>query len=854
MAQANVSVVVSAIDNASNVLKGIGKNIQNTLSKQTKGDVSGLTAATSGLAGGFGKLAIGAGIAGAAIAGIGIAAQSVMGTLSGFIGEAAKLEQSMLGLGRGATKFGFDAKEAQTAAYSLAKDGLITVGTAANGLQKLMVAGMGLPESIQLMQAYKDQAAFGRASTLDMDQAVNNLAESFYTENSMIGNLSGQTENYNMIIENGAKMMGKSVDSLTQAERARAKYLGTMKLAKVVEGDAAAAAGTLSGQLSVVSTAGKMLSATIGEALSPATQMLASLLTQFLAGAMEFVANNMVGLQTAAVWLGTALAVLGQIAVTVAGLVAGAFAAMAGNVDVLKGAIKQGVNGAGAIIASHNKAMENIAKKAAGGMKDAFGGAMKKNIEDSAKKKDKVTADLEKETEAFEREMQKREKSFKEQLADLIYSHLEKRDSIIKDLDEENKSYNSAMQDRVKDFKESMADMVKDHAKRMKDINRQITDENESYEESMAESKEDYTDKLSEMTSEHEKKVQALQRQIDKETAYGKLANQEKAADLQVQLNDEIAMHQQQVAKVTAEYDKDTLKKQEKHAKELEELRLALAEEDIAYEEQRLKAVERDAQEAERQRVQHEQKTADYKAQLDAENAILNKHQADVAAVKDKAKEDDITRLKRQFDEQNKEALEDHNRRMKDIKERGTAEGANMGGSINAGIQPGLEKTKTDTAAAGETAGQNFSQAIRKWARDAGLGFIEDYFNAFKGKVNEISKKTGISGASVIGMFGGEWAAIGARLLGFKQGGGIVPGPVGQETLIRAHGQEKITPAGLSGSSSGGGSGAPVSFNVYIGLYAGSETEKRNISKELYASLLQLAVSQNKTVQEYMGG
>lgn len=83
------------------------------------------------------------------------------------------------------------------------------------------------------------------------------------------------------------------------------------------------------------------------------------------------------------------------------------------------------------------------------------------------------------------------------------------------------------------------------------------------------------------------------------------------------------------------------------------------------------------------------------------------------------------------------------------------------------------------------------------------------------------------------------------------QTGGIVPGPIGAPALVMAHGGEEIKPVGV-GSSGGGGSG--IQFNISIGLYAGTEVEKRNIAKSLYAALLQLAASQNKTVQEFMGG
>jgi hypothetical protein len=83
------------------------------------------------------------------------------------------------------------------------------------------------------------------------------------------------------------------------------------------------------------------------------------------------------------------------------------------------------------------------------------------------------------------------------------------------------------------------------------------------------------------------------------------------------------------------------------------------------------------------------------------------------------------------------------------------------------------------------------------------------------------------------------------------QAGGIVPGPIGQPALATVHGGERVIPAGVSPASTVGG--GPI-FNVYVGLYAGTETERRNIARDLYASLVQVAQSQNKSVRELMGG
>lgn len=104
--------------------------------------------------------------------------------------------------------------------------------------------------------------------------------------------------------------------------------------------------------------------------------------------------------------------------------------------------------------------------------------------------------------------------------------------------------------------------------------------------------------------------------------------------------------------------------------------------------------------------------------------------------------------------------------------------------------------------------------------------------------------------------------AIDAIKKGFKEGvkgagsyqvGGVVPGAIGDAQMAIVHGGEQIIPAGAVAPGSGGGGGG-VSITVQVGLYAGSETEKRNIAQMLYESLLRVSQAQNKSVAEFMGG
>lgn len=120
------------------------------------------------------------------------------------------------------------------------------------------------------------------------------------------------------------------------------------------------------------------------------------------------------------------------------------------------------------------------------------------------------------------------------------------------------------------------------------------------------------------------------------------------------------------------------------------------------------------------------------------------------------------------------------------------------------------------------------------WGKDLISGFVDGIKNA-------------------VSNLGGAIKGFMADKLGLNfHTGGVVPGPIGADVPIMAQAGETILPAGV-GASSGGNSGG-INFNVTIGMYAGTDTEKRTIAKDLYGALLQLANSQGKSVNEYMGG
>ena len=850
MAETNVRVIVGAVDQASNVLKNIGKNIENTLSKQAKTSVSGLNQATSGLQGAFGTLARVAGTVGLAIAGAGAVIAGAALAARPFISAAVEMQNAMMGLMTVARSFGIEATSATDAARALAEDGLMSVNEAAAGLKNLLATGFSLPQAIDLMNTFKDTAAFNRQGMLGFGEAIVGATQGIKNQNSIMVDNAGITKNLsNIIKEQGGSM--QDLSEVTSDAGVRMKlYNGLMKEGSIFTGDAEKASQTLGGQLSRLGTASFLLKAAIGDALSPAVEMLAGLMRSGLVNALAWVQSHMFGLQTAALVVGTTLLQLANIVIGIASIIGAAFKSIFTlSFEPLKQAIKGvATNMVSTTLQAQDK-MKDIAMKSAGAQTDAYEKSAKKIADASSKKKDKLTKDLQKETESFEREMLKREKNFKESLADMIYAHIEKRDSLKKDLEEENKDFSQKMTERIADFKEKMEDMKVAHEEKVNEINKQIKEEDVDFQETLDEKKISYDENMQEMKDSHGEKVAEIEKQIEKEAAKGTEVDQERLDELRANLATEIVEYDAKVAKSEAQYLKETTSLKTEHDRRLLDYQERLAKEEAENLRAKAKAEADNIAETEKIKAENAKRLADFQEKIKAEEDVLNKHQADVAVVKDKAKEDDITRLKRQFEEEKAEATADHERKMKDMKEQGGEEGAEYGGALKGAIDTKLRDIESSMDSSGQTAGENFAKGIGEGAKKAARDMIDNFFNGLKDKLKSLAEKLRNFAVDKLGMselfFSNEF--IESR----HQTGGVVPGAVGQEVPILAHGGERVIPNGISGS---GGGGSSISFNVNIGLYGGSETEKRNIAKELYSALVQVAQSQNKSVIELMGG
>jgi hypothetical protein len=483
---------------------------------------------------------------GGVVAGV-LTLQATIQVIKSSVQAANEYQSSLTGLSRLSQRFGEDNKLATDSAKELAADGLITISTAANGLQKLLTAGVGLPDAIKLMQGYKDQAAFGRSKTIDLDTAVGNLAESFYTENSAIGNLSGQTENWNQILEYGASALGKNVSQLTQKERVTAKLIGQQRLNNLVQGDAAVYAETDAGAQQELNAILKNMQVTVGRV----TNALSGGLVRSLGGLDVQTQNSVISFGAGVATFGAFIVLAPRVVAGIKFIVASmraltiASALSSGGLTVLLGAVA-GLAGAtyiGNLIDGLDDAeglsgdmAENV-NTAAGGL-----GTAAANAKDTAKQIAKINE-----------QMQEARDNYRYSLAQLVKEKNENIATLTRTLTEEERTYKNAYNERLTSFNKSQNEELLTHEQKTRELQNQI-DFLTQY--NTAANRQQLTElqfALARENAEYERSTQLRKDEFNAQTQSAKTEYEARRAENQKKLNEELALlrkHRQDVLSV----------------------------------------------------------------------------------------------------------------------------------------------------------------------------------------------------------------------------------------------------------------------------------------------------------------
>jgi len=107
----------------------------------------------------------------------------MMAMMGKFFESSRLAEAAIKGLGAVAVNTGANLKVAEMAALGFSEKGLMSIRESASALKNLLSAGYGLPESINLMNALTNAAAFNRQGQLSLGEAVIGATEGIKNEN-----------------------------------------------------------------------------------------------------------------------------------------------------------------------------------------------------------------------------------------------------------------------------------------------------------------------------------------------------------------------------------------------------------------------------------------------------------------------------------------------------------------------------------------------------------------------------------------------------------------------------------------------------------------------------------------------
>lgn len=514
-----LELVLKGKDQLSGTVKNAANNMQASLKGVTQS--TGLAATSTG------QLAGAVAIGQAAYEGLGAVIASTTQFLKDSVAAANKYQAAILGLTSVSTAFGSNAIQAKQAAEMLASDGLMSVTESAVGLKNLLATGFSLDQATVLMSRFKDSAAFGRQAALGFGEAIAGATEGLKNGNSILVDNAGVTKNLSVIL----KEMGKSEQDVmnisSDASVRQAVFNGLLKETSANVGDAAKMTGTFAGAQAAAQAQLTQLQIGIGSVAQTVAGPLVS-------GFTDFIKQN----QNAIISFGGAA--------VAAGAFVGAIFLVAGAVNVLKFALIALTTNPVVLFLT---ALAGIVGYVAYG---AFERLQGKVAEQNAKLTDNGNA----------------ANHATQQTKQLTQAQI--------DLAKKIADINLQIERANRSFREQLAQMVKSHQEKAKSLSQQLADENKSFEQSAADDREAFDESQAEQVKTHEEKVAKIEAQIKQQLALGQRANASRLADLRQQLAKENTEYEADQAKAKARYDEDRAREQEAHIRRVNDLQVQL--------------------------------------------------------------------------------------------------------------------------------------------------------------------------------------------------------------------------------------------------------------------------------------
>lgn len=280
--------ILSSQKTASDASTRIAKQQASELIRELKRTESAAKTSSTSIQG-YLKSAFGGGLIGGAIGGFagGIAGQitSQLSQLPSFfktqvdemIRIASERQNAFKGLQSMSQFLGISSKDTQDAVRNLrlVRAGVVEIGDATIGLKNLLMSGFSLPESIKLLEAFSDTAAFGKSAALGFGEAIRGATEGIRNGNSILVDNVGLTKNLSIILKQ-AGFEEKDLMRVKEDHNVRqALFNGLLKEALPQMGDADKLTKGWTGSTAALTQAQTNLYAAVGDVIINNKELIA---------------------------------------------------------------------------------------------------------------------------------------------------------------------------------------------------------------------------------------------------------------------------------------------------------------------------------------------------------------------------------------------------------------------------------------------------------------------------------------------------------------------------------------------------------------------------------------------------
>jgi len=213
---------------------------------------------------------------------IAFALAGVVRSFKEFFNVMVKTEASMNSLRSVASNTGLEFEKLKTFSEDLENRGIMSISGSTAALKNLAASKAAITDVAAVMSALTNAAAFNRQGTLSWEEAVVGATQGIKNQNSIMVDNAGITKNVSIMYREYATTVGKTADTLTEAEKRQAIINGVIREAGIFAGDAERAMNTYQGRISKLGVGLLKIQRGLGALIAPGVLLIFEKLSNFL--------------------------------------------------------------------------------------------------------------------------------------------------------------------------------------------------------------------------------------------------------------------------------------------------------------------------------------------------------------------------------------------------------------------------------------------------------------------------------------------------------------------------------------------------------------------------------------------